>query len=109
MTHETRPVQVWADVDIGIADTVAYLNTIPGVRTYASCQGTIGEGGPCPYRAQVMVSCETRWARERLEEEFDITIPGDCDGSWFYVHPRDTNLSSVFDKWVLHVPAKWED
>jgi hypothetical protein len=53
LTHKTRPVQVWADVDLGIADMVVYLNTIPGVRTEASCQGT-GEGGPAPYRAQVL-------------------------------------------------------
>ena len=46
---KTVPVQVWGDVNEGIAETVKYLNTIPGVRTYASCQGIIGEGGAEPY------------------------------------------------------------
>jgi hypothetical protein len=46
LTHKTRPVQVWADVDLGIADMVVYLNTIPGVRTEA----TSGDDrrGRCP-------------------------------------------------------------
>jgi len=43
--HKTIPIQVWVDVDEGIADMVLYLNTIPGVRTHACCQGTLGEGG----------------------------------------------------------------
>ena len=84
LPHETRPVQVWVDVDLGITDMVVYLNTIPGVRTLSSCQGTIGEGGPAPYRAQVMVT----WSDEeigRLRDEFDITELGD---HWGYVHPR---------------------
>lgn len=54
--HKTKLIQVWIEVDLGIADLVGYLNTIPGVRTHASCQGTIGEDGPAPYRAQVMCS-----------------------------------------------------
>src|ERR1700677_830715 len=41
----TRLVSVWVDVDEGIADLVEYLNTIPGVRTHTSCQGTLTEGG----------------------------------------------------------------
>ena len=49
--HNEVPVLVWADIDENIADFVRYLNTIPGVRTDASCQGTLGEGGPAPYRA----------------------------------------------------------
>jgi hypothetical protein len=56
LPHETRPVQVWVDADVGIADAIIYLNTIAGVRTHASCQGTVGEGGPNPYRAQVMAT-----------------------------------------------------
>jgi hypothetical protein len=88
LPHETRPVQVWVDADVGIADLVIYLNTIDGVRTHASCQGTIGEGGPNPYRAQVMCS----WAPEafsRLEKEFEISYPEDCNKTWGYVHPRE--------------------
>ena len=86
--HETRPVQVWVDVDLGIADLVIYLNTIPGVRTDASCQGTIGEGGPAPYKAQVMCTW-TEEAFKRLEREFDISYPDDCNKTWGYVHPRE--------------------
>ena len=74
---KTVPVQVWVDVDEGIAETVKYLNTIPGVRTYASCQGTIGEGGAEPYGPQVMVS----WAGgtlARLAREFDLELLGEC-------------------------------
>jgi len=85
LPHKTRPVQVWVDADLGIADLVVYLNTIPGVRTIASCQGTIGEGGPNPYRAQVMCT----WSEEafaRLLAEFDVTVLGI---NWGYVHPRE--------------------
>lgn len=83
--HKTVRVKVWADVDEGIADLVLYLNTIEGVTTDASCQGTIGEGGPAPYRAQVMA----HWAQEaepRLRAEFDVALEGEC---WGYIHPRE--------------------
>ncbi|MDE1971127.1 MAG: hypothetical protein KGI50_06170 [Patescibacteria group bacterium] len=82
--HKTVPMQVWVDVDVGIAETVQYLNTIPGVRTHASCQGTLGEGGPHPYRPEVM-STWTDEAFEKLRAEFDITPLGD---RWGLVHPR---------------------
>jgi hypothetical protein len=62
---------------------VRYLNTLPDVRTHASCQGTIGEGGPEPYRAQVMAT----WPKEleeRIRSEFDVTSLGD---GWGYLHP----------------------
>jgi len=82
--HDTVPIQVWVDVDIGIADAVRYLNTVPGVRTIASCQGTIGEGGPNPYRAHIMAEW-TDDARVRLESEsFAFVEEGD---HWGYVHP----------------------
>jgi hypothetical protein len=84
--HTTTPVQVWVDVDIEIAEMVVYLNTISGVRTLSSCQGTIGEGGPAPYRAQVMASW-TDEAFERLKREFDVSIEGD---SWGYLHPKES-------------------
>ena len=73
MHHKQIPIQVWVDVDEGVAEMVKYLNTIPGVRTHASCQGTIGEGGPAPYPAQVMAT----WTQEtfsRLRSEFDIML-----------------------------------
>jgi hypothetical protein len=91
--HDTVPVQVWADVDIGIADMVRYLNTIPGVRTLSSCQGTIGEGGPAPYRAQVCVTWDSDSTFERLNSEFDFSPPYDAEwevnNRWGYVHPRE--------------------
>lgn len=81
--HKTVRVQVWADVDEGIADLVRYLQTIDGVTTHASCQGTIGEGGPQPYRAQVMASW-TDAAGERLRKEFGVKELGK---NWGYIHP----------------------
>jgi hypothetical protein len=84
VTHETRPVLVWADCDLGIADMVEHLQTIPGVRTTSSCQGTLGEGGPHPYPPQVMAT----WNDEAwlpLLREFDITVLGN---NWGYIHPR---------------------
>jgi hypothetical protein len=90
--HKTRAVQVWADVDEGIADMVVYLNTIDGVRTIASCQGTIGEGGPNPYRPQVMAAWTVE-AFERLRKEFDVTLLGD---GWGYIHPKEDSLTTPF-------------
>ncbi len=97
--HKTRPVLVWADVDIGIAEMVVYLNGIPGVRTLSSCQGTIDGDldkevleiteefrqatGRNPYRPQVMCTW-TDDAFKKLNREFDITILGD---HWGYIHP----------------------
>lgn len=83
--HQTVPVQVWADVDTGIADCVRHLNTIPGVRTHDSCQGTIGEGGPEPYRAYVTVSWQDATALAQLQAEFDVEVEGEA---WGLVHPR---------------------
>ncbi len=84
--HEEIAVKVWADVDKGIADFVVYLNTIDGVRTDASCQGTIGEGGPAPYPAYVMA----HWTEEalvRLKREFTVKQEG--NGTWGYIYPGD--------------------
>lgn len=64
--HTTRAIKVWADVDEGIADFVLLLNEILGIRTIASCQGTIGEGGAAPYEAHVMVTWDDDAARQRL-------------------------------------------
>lgn len=84
--HPTRPLQVWVDVDCGIASTVEYLNTIPGVRTLASCQGTLGEGGPNPYRPQAMVTWADTATLRRLACEFDLS---EVHEFWGYVHPRE--------------------
>lgn len=70
--HETKPVQVWADVDIGIAWMVERMNTIPGVRTHSSCQGTIGEGGAEPYRPYVMASWLDDVTFKQLATEFEF-------------------------------------
>ena len=83
--HKTRTVLVRVDVDKDIAGVVEYLNTIPGVRTLASCQGTIGEGGPHPYNAYVMCTW-TGKALKRLRREFDVDV---WANDWGYIHPRD--------------------
>ena len=83
--HPTVETRVWIDCDVGIVEMVDYLNTIPGVRTYASCQGTIGEGGPEPYRAQVGAIWPAN-VEARLLSEFDVTMLGD---HWGYLHPRE--------------------
>jgi hypothetical protein len=84
--HKTVPVQVWADIDVAIVDVVKHLNTIEGVRTLASCQGTIGEGGPNPYRAQVMVTWANEEAHEILKREYELEELG---VAWGYAHPRE--------------------
>lgn len=94
LPHQTVPIQVWVDVDVDVADTVLYLNTIPGVRTLASCQGTIGEGGAEPYRAQVMASWAPE-ATERIHNEFDVDLT-DSNGSWGYLRPK--NGAATFDR-----------
>ena len=83
--HATKRVKVWADIDLGVADFVKLLQTYKGVTTHASCQGTIGEGGPHPYRSQVLCTWTPK-AYERLRKEFDITLPAGSNG-WGYVHP----------------------
>ncbi len=89
--HKQISIQVWIDVDEGIAEAVLYLNTIPGVRTHASCQGTIGEGGPNPYRPQVMVTWDRPEAFDRLKSEFDMS---NISEGWCYVHPSNSDGSS---------------
>lgn len=81
--HSTIPVQVWVDVDIGIADFVRELNLIPGIRTHASCQGTIGEGGSAPYGPQVMVTWQDAAALGRLARYRKTWL----SDALAYVHP----------------------
>lgn len=81
--HKTIPVLVWADVDEGIAAFVRHLNTLMGIRTLASCQGTIHEGGHEPYSPQVMVTWESDDALALLSA-YRMTKLGDNFG---YVHP----------------------
>lgn len=82
--HSTRSIKVWVDVDEGVADYVLMLNEIPGVRTEASCQGTIGEGGAAPYPAHVLVSWLDDAARARLVEVGRVVDLGTNHG---YVYP----------------------
>lgn len=75
--HEQIAIQVWVDVDVGIADFVLHLNTLPGVRTHASCQGGVS------YGPQVMVTWEDD-AAFALLAEYRMTPLGD---HFAYVHP----------------------
>jgi hypothetical protein len=54
----TVPVQVWVDIDREVAPLVVALNRIPGLRTFASCQGHLGSKDDT--RAYVML-CYDRW------------------------------------------------
>jgi hypothetical protein len=87
--HKQVTILVKVDVDEGIAPTVLYLNKMPGVRTLASCQGTVGEGGPNPYRPQVMVTWTDDKTFKSLAAEFDMSeVSYNHTGGWCYVHPR---------------------
>lgn len=90
--HKTVPVQVWADVDEGIAPLVQYLNTIPGIRTHASCQGTIGEGGAEPYGPYVLVSYQSKEAESRVWNEFDCTAVA---MNTVYIHPPRERINKM--------------
>ena len=84
--HQTRAVQVWVDADLGIASMVEALNLIPGVRTHASCQGSIGEGGPEPYGPYVEVSWPNAETIEVLRAQFLIETKGPA---WGYARPKE--------------------
>jgi hypothetical protein len=79
--HKTKPVWVVVDVDLGIAETVEYLNTIPGVRTHSSCQGSIGEGGPEPYGPYVEVSWSNDIALTILRAGYEVELTGIASGT----------------------------
>jgi hypothetical protein len=87
VNHETRPVQVWVDADLRIAELVEQLNQISGVRTHASCQGTLGEGGPEQYGPYVEASWPDTKTLELLRTRYAVEIQGD---NWGYVRPRDS-------------------
>jgi hypothetical protein len=83
--HRTRPVRVWADIDVGISWLVDYLNSLKGVRTHASCQGTTN------YPAYVMAS----WPAEieaRLREGYDVELLGE---NWGYIRPRSVKTNEA--------------
>ena len=87
VVHETVPIQVWADVDKGIVDAVRALNEISGVRTFASCQGTIDEGGPEPYKPYVMVGWADETARRQIEALCGPIDALEGCSNWGYVNP----------------------
>lgn len=102
--HKTVPVQVWVDADERIADMVRMLNTIPGVRTHASCQGTLGElnddekaDGAVESPPYVMVSWgDDRKALEALEtlDGWVLTFRG---ASFGYLHPTGTHWHTEWE------------
>jgi hypothetical protein len=79
--HRTVPVQVWADVDEGVAELVIELNGIPGVRTYGCCQGT------GTMDAYVAVGWADDTARVRLKNVaglgFRLVVEGDNYGTLY--------------------------
>ena len=81
--HETVRVKVWADIDAGIADMVLRLNDIPGVRTYASCQGTKD------YAPYVMTSWPDEETLERLKAEFEYEDVDMLGSNTAHFHPRE--------------------
>ena len=81
--HKTVPVQVWADVDEGLAALVATLNGIKGVRTHNCCQGSIDEGGVHPYPAYVSVSWYTEKAKNAIERFGTLCAEGTNHGTLY--------------------------
>ena len=84
LPHKTKPILVWVDVDIGIANAVCWLNTIEGIRTIACCQGTIGEGGKNPYGAYVMATWTPK-ALKIVRKQFHFKTEGK---GWGYLYPK---------------------
>ncbi len=85
--HKTLPVKVVVDIDEGIAPMVIHMNTIPGIRTLASCQGTIGEGGAEPYGPQVMFTWDNLDALAGIKQFYDFKRLGPALG---YAYPNLT-------------------
>lgn len=88
--HKTRPIKVWVDVDVGIYETVLMLNRMKGIRTLASCQGTIGEGGPNEHPADVMITWKKWEDVKPLLKEFRYEALGKHFG---YLWKRLTHQS----------------
>jgi len=85
VNHKTRPVKVWVDIDLDIVSMVECINTMPGIRTHASCQGSIGEGGPWPYDPYVEVSWQNEAALKSLKARYEVEVVGE---NWGHAHPR---------------------
>lgn len=90
--HETTTVLAKVSVDVGIVSLVEELQAFPGVFTDASCQGTIGEGGPVPYPAFVSVHWADDAALILLQGYHTVDVVGD---HWGYVRPA----GSPFYEW----------
>lgn len=98
INHKTRPIQVWADVDEGIADEVEYLNTIPGVRTFTSCQGTIGECGPEPHGPYIQATWPDGNTLNRLKEEYNVEPLGIAHG---YLTRKRARREGLMSEWIV--------
>ena len=92
--HKTVSVQVWVDVDEGIASFVSALNRISGVRTHSSCQGTLGEGGAEPYGPYVVVSWDNATALAAVLQiatlDQDPNIEKGWPNNWAVARPTDS-------------------
>lgn len=77
--HKQVLTQVWAEIDIGIAEHVTNLSEMIGVLTHSSCEGDFGEG------AYVMVTWKDVDARACIAAEYDLIQEGD---NWGYALPR---------------------
>lgn len=82
--HDTIPLQVWVDVDAGIAEDVRWLNDF-GIRTLTSC-----EGGKT-YRPYVMVELNGSALPDAVLARYEI---GEGTEYWCYLHPRGSDASS---------------
>lgn len=87
-----------ACIDEGIAERVAYLNTIPGVRTLSSCQGDPEPG----HRPHVMVDIQADEARQRLLREFAVTLMDTCP-NYAVLHDKGG------DPYEADIYAWWRD
>jgi hypothetical protein len=84
--HTTVPVQVWIDADEKIAAPLRWLNSLSGVRTFSSCEGTIVEGGPAPYGAYI----KAWWPPEHdveIKQRFKIIAEGNGWSDLEPLHP----------------------
>lgn len=89
--HPTVDVEVKVPVDVGIADCVRTLSRLPGVYPFASCQGTIGEGGQAPYAPYVGITWRDDAALASVRVHCDVEVGSEAN-HWGYAHPRLASL-----------------
>ena len=84
--HKVIPIKIWVEVDENICEDVRFLNNLTGVRTFASCQGTLTEGGPEPYKSYILAY----WPKEYddiIKNKYEI---GELLGIRYgYLHPKN--------------------